>query len=215
MKNILTKIKSRNQQLFVINSHDSEGKSPLQLSIINNNIDVVEFLIAEGAYINTDPNTNYSKLDELSPLSYACNHGNMEIIKLLLQKGANVDANAASFATENGKFDVLKLLLRKNPDALNKKSIKGRTLLAIAARYGHKDIVKYLLEQQSLKINSKDDRGQTALMLAVMNNHISIVRLLLENGADASMKDQAKKKAINYAELEEIESMLKDHVQRT
>merc|ERR1712136_323413 len=112
MENILNKIKIRNQQLFVINSHDSGGKSPLHLSIINNNIDVVEFLIDQGAYVNKDPNTNDSKLDELSPLSYACNNGNMEVINLLLQKGANVDVNAASFATENGKLDVVKLLLR-------------------------------------------------------------------------------------------------------
>ena len=215
MKNILSKIETSNQRLFVVNSKNSEGKSPLHISIINDNIDAVKFLIGEGAYVNTDLNTKKNRLDEFSPLSYACDHGNMEIIKLLLQEEAHADVHAASFAAEKGQLDACKLLLKKNPNVLNHKAFEGRTLLAIAARYGHKDIVQYLLEQQSLEINCKDDKGQTPLMLAVINNHISLVIILLERGADASIKDKDKSRAINYAKKEEIENMLKDHVHRT
>jgi ankyrin repeat protein len=53
--------------------------------------------------------------------------------------------------------------------------------------------------KNGVDINDKNDYGQTALMLAViMNENPAIISLLLNFGADATLEDNNRKKAIDY-----------------
>ena len=79
-----------------------------------------------------------------------------QIVKLLLERGANVNAKltlnggtSLMFAAEKGQTEVVKLLLEKGVD-INAKSIDGRTALAAAKMKGHTDIVQ-LLEKAGAK----------------------------------------------------------------
>jgi ankyrin repeat protein len=62
-------------------------------------------------------------VDNRTPLSWAAKRGHKGIVKLLLEKGADVNAATVSFgqtplywASENGHVDVVKLLLEKGAD---------------------------------------------------------------------------------------------------
>ena len=84
---------------------------------------------------------------------------NLELIRLLIDGGANINA-------------------RHDWD----------TALLNASRRGHKEVVGLLLDQGAA-INAKGGDGETALMEATRNDHLEVMKLLLDNGADLNNKD--------------------------
>ena len=76
--------------------------------------------------------------------------------------------------------------------------VSGTQLGAMAA-YGNLDVVKFLTSLPETNIDSQDDKGATPLILAAFNNHPKIVEFLLQKGADASIKDNSGKNALDWA----------------
>ncbi|EWY79535.1 hypothetical protein FOYG_17336 [Fusarium oxysporum NRRL 32931] len=119
-------------------------------------------------------------------LTLASYYGHRVLVKLLLEKGADVESKddkygrtPLSWAARNGHVAVVKLLLEKGAD----------TPLSWAAEKGHEAVVKLLLEKGA-DVESKDGHGQTPLSWAAENGHEAIVKLLLEEGADTEPKDK-------------------------
>jgi len=84
----------------------------------------------------------------------------------------------ASYA---GRLDIVKLLIEAGAD-INIKNNYGVTSLMLASEGGYKEIVKLLIEA-SADINAKNIFGDTALMYAYENNHKEIIDLLKRYGA--------------------------------
>ncbi|QLI67824.1 Ankyrin-1 [Metarhizium brunneum] len=99
--------------------------------------------------------------DGRTPLLWAAKNGHEAVAKLLLEKGANIEA---------------------------KNSFGDQRPLLVAAITGNKAVVKLLLEKGA-DIEAKDDKGQTPLSGAVMYGHEAVVRLLLEKGANIETRD--------------------------
>jgi uncharacterized protein len=89
---------------------------------------------------------------------------------------------ALSLACENGNADLTRLLLEKGADP-NATLTGGETALMIASRTGNVDCVKLLLDRGAA-INAKERNGQTAMMWAAAEGHNGVVELLLKVGAD-------------------------------
>ena len=113
----------------------------------------------------------------------------MNIVKLLIDKGADVNAKtddgmtALIVAAENGQADVAKLLIDKGAD-INVKNPEtdslnnlGFTPLMYAAFWGRMDIVKLLLDKGA-DLNAKDFKGNTAEKLARQYDHYDIAAVL-------------------------------------
>ena len=83
----------------------------------------------------------------------------------------------------------------------------GETLLHFAARSKNSQVVERLLSL-GLDVNQQDYSGWTPLMDAVFYNNKEDVRILLEHGADTKIKNNDQKKAIDYAETDEIRNLL-------
>ena len=58
---------------------------------------------------------------------------------------------------------------------------------------------KYLIENGA-NLNATNNNGTTALTFATQYNKVDIVKLLLEQKADATIKDNDNKTALDYAE---------------
>ena len=69
------------------------------------------------------------------------------------------------FAAQNGHINVVKLLLGAGAD-VESKSNTGRTPLSCAAGDGRLDVVKFLVREGGANVESKDKWGNTALDLA-------------------------------------------------
>ena len=124
------------------------------------------------------------------PLQDAAAQGNTEIVKVLLENGADVNAqggkyrNALQAAAIQGKTDIVKVLLENGADINAQGGGYGNALQAAAVR-GKTDIVKVLLENGA-DINAQGGVYGNALQAVAIQGKTDIVKVLLENGADVN-----------------------------
>ena len=86
--------------------------------------------------------------------------------------------------TRKGHTETVKLLLDKGAD-VNMKTDNGETALIEASENGHIEVVKLLLDKGA-DVNAKDNYGNTSLILASSYGYHEVVSILLENGADVN-----------------------------
>ncbi len=140
----------------------------------------VQDLLNKGADVET------KNSDGITPLMAAAFNNHLEIMKLLLEREANVNvmANGVSLlmvSSTMGQTPVVKLLLEWEADA-NAKDSSGVTSLMAASYEGHFDVVKLLIENKA-DIHAKSKDGDSALLAATAKGHTKIVELLKAQGA--------------------------------
>jgi ankyrin repeat protein len=91
------------------------------------------------------------------------------------------------YAVRGGKLDLVKYLIQKGAD-VNAININHKNSLHFAARYGTLEVFKYLVNK-GLNINSQDINNVTPLHDAVFGIKIDVVSFLIENGANLNLKD--------------------------
>lgn len=197
-----------------VNAVSKQGRTPLLVaSAHNGNIGVVRYLVAKGADLKVRDKMQSSPLLEaagaddaamvklfleqgldpkakniggMTALILAAGNANVEAARLLLAKGAEVNAvSAPSFGPP----------MKNGPIALG-----NLTPLLLAASSGNVELVQMLLDAGA-DINAQDVRGMTPLMLAVATDHPNerLVRLLLERKADAAVKSKTGETAAAWA----------------
>jgi ankyrin repeat protein len=126
---------------------------------------------------------------EGTPLMYAAYAAHTEVVKLLLAKGADVNARnningtALMLAAQKGNPVTVKLLLEKGADAQFRNDYGYTALMyAAAAEVNNPELIKTLLSRGA-EINVKAKDGETALKLAGRKGKTEIVRLLEKAGA--------------------------------
>ena len=138
-----------------------------------------------------------------TPLHYASLNGHLEVAKLLLEKGANVNCQddckwtPLHYASESGHLEVAKLLLEKGANVICQ-DIRKLTPLHYASMKGHLEVVKLLLEKGA-NINSQNSHNDTPLYIAAFTGKKELVKLLLDNGCDINLKDKDGKTAEEIA----------------
>ncbi|KAI1821303.1 hypothetical protein F4861DRAFT_475858 [Xylaria intraflava] len=123
--------------------------------------------------------------------------GHEVTVKLLLRKGANIEARdeeygrtPLSWAAGSGHVMITKMLLEKGANIESRDEDYGQTPLMLAAMNGHVSVVELLLEKGA-DIKSIDKKlGRTPLIWAAMNGHVVVVELMLEKGADIECIDK-------------------------
>jgi cytohesin len=119
-----------------------------------------------------------------TPLMYAASTGNTDVVKLLIDKGADINARnngdwtALMLAAQTGALDTVRLLLEKGADA-NAANEDGYTALMCAAASESDDpaLVQAILAK-GVEVNAKTKDNETALTLAGRKGRTEIVRLL-------------------------------------
>jgi CASK-interacting protein len=111
--------------------------------------------------------------------------GNIEILKLLIDNGANVNLKdnkglrPLHYAAWQGRSEPVFILLRRGAN-VNEQSINGDTPLHLACQYGHNDIVQLLLFHQA-DPTLVNRRLLTPLDLACENGRFHVVNSLVQN----------------------------------
>ena len=125
----------------------------------------------------------------VTPLMYAAHAGNTEVVRLLIEKGAEINARnnvngvALMPAAQMGNPATVKLLLEKGADA-HLRNDYGYTALMYAASAERNDLelIRVLLARGA-EINVKAKDGETALKLAGRKGRTETVCLLEKAGA--------------------------------
>jgi len=136
------------RQPDLINTYAPDGFQPLGLAAFFGHVDIVEFLLDKGALVNS-PSHNPMRV---MPLHSAIASRRTEIVKLLLEHGADVNpAQADDFtplheAAQNGMLEVTQWLIDRGAVINPRLSSSGKTPLALAIEQQHDD-VRDLLKQ--------------------------------------------------------------------
>ncbi len=172
----------------LVNKQNYFGNSPL-LAGLNGHADIelLDFLIKNGADVNQTSNTKY-------PLHIAIDQNNLPAVKLLVEKGALVNAfsgfyNTIDHAIMKESKDIVEYLLAQGAD-VNKKNTIGRSPLhlALSLNYYQFQIVTLLINHGA-DIHAPDEDGKTALHHACRNGTFKAAQLLLEHGAAVNTRD--------------------------
>ncbi|KAM3725436.1 Sex-determining protein [Dirofilaria immitis] len=100
-------------------------------------------------------------------------------------------------AARNGHFDVVKYLLDKGADisvtgtvSFDGEIIPGAPVLWAAAAAGHLEIVRYLVEEAGANINQTTQSNSSPLRGACYDGHYDIVEYLVKKGADIELANR-------------------------
>ncbi|KAM3923286.1 protein phosphatase 1 regulatory subunit 12C isoform 1-T1 [Leptodactylus fuscus] len=218
----------------IIDSTNTDGISALHQACIDENLEVVEFLVNHGANVNQADNEGWT------PLHVAASCGYMEIAEYLLKHSANIAAvnSDGDVPLDIAEDDCMETLLRAEitkrgidievakreeeevmlQDArqwLNAGKIEdikhpktGASALHVAAAKGYIEVMRLLL-QANFDPNVRDKDGWTPLHAAAHWGVEEACRLLVENFCDMSALNNVGQRPCDVAD-EEIVSLLEE-----
>ena len=130
-----------------LNTFNALGESPLMLAALKGQLALSDKLVKKGADVNKPGWT---------PLHYAASNGHVEVIKLLLEHHAYIDAESPNgstplmMASMYGNAQSVKLLLDEGADPLLKNQL-GLTALQFAQRGDRPDSAELLTKAMRSK----------------------------------------------------------------
>ena len=174
-----------------IDQKDFQGFTPLHRAVDSDcedilKIEITKMLLKKGALINTRADTG------CSPLHSAAYRGDAQVVKYLLEMGAEIEAkNDASYpAASCGPYHIA-----------------GCTPLHYAAHGGNAAAVKYLLEMGA-EINALNDAGCTPLHCAAEFGHLEALECLVNKGACLDKGDHDGTTPLHLAASYEFASLV-------
>lgn len=144
-----------------VNIKTEKGESALGIAARLNNFDMFKLLLNHGAFVDYyHHNSKEGLYYGGTPLYHAIRNENVEMVDLLLNKGANVNVQLKD----------------------------GTSVLHVAIKSGNEEIIKRLLNRDTdvnAKMNkSSSDRDLTPILQATENNLIEIIKILIKKGAN-------------------------------
>jgi ankyrin repeat protein len=159
-----------------INAKNNKGFTGLDIAFQKNHIQLAKCLIQQGANFETTRTG-------LHPILLASKIGDLELLQLLLQKGANLfitnpqfHTNAFHYAAKYGHIHILKFLYKKNKNFLNQVDNEGWAAIHFSAHKGNFKTTKFLINLGAEKF-MPDIYDQTPALLASYYNYMDIVDL--------------------------------------
>lgn len=160
------------------NSVDPKGFTLLMLAARENHREVATVLLDRKAKINQ--RTAFGD----TALMLACFKGHLEMARMLVARGAEVQHAGWSpihYAAWEGRTEVIRFLLEKGADK-NAIAANGYTPLMIAVYNKHLAATQALLHAD-VEVNVRGPKGETALGIALPKGEAEMIELLKRAGA--------------------------------
>ena len=190
-------------------------QNKLEQAVIKGSIPVATEMILEGAEPDWEPDfiqkgrfSGGDGFETWSPYIFlAAKNGNKEMLALLLEYGANIDAqftlshrqglikegSPLMVALFNGDEGIVQLLLENGADTELVAASMGHTAI-LALAYSRRTSNELMMEidnrnlqrliDANAEIDSEDERGRTSLWYAAFTGKATLVETLLRAGAD-------------------------------
>ncbi|KAF7154999.1 hypothetical protein CNMCM5623_005207 [Aspergillus felis] len=151
-----------------VDARCQDGLTPLHYACLANSLEIARLLLISNADIEAQ-----TKINQQRPIHLAAARGSMNMLSLLCDKGASLEARDA----------------------------KGDRALGVACRHGHAAAVQNLLGRGCPLYLAYETRPQedSPLCLAAMGGHLPVVSLLLQHGASVVRRDESGWQPHQYA----------------
>ncbi|KAL8918089.1 MAG: hypothetical protein Q9172_005561 [Xanthocarpia lactea] len=183
----------------------------LHFAVRHNAWDLADYSLDHGADVNSilegdsGNHLDYGMFDDLTPLQSAVDDDLVDMAKLLVRRGADIEAGPWQtplfMAVINGSTHATSFLLSSGANVEARDSDK-KTPLMSAATYGSVEVVQLLLKSGAA-IEARDISGRSPLIHAIRSNNLDIVQLLLNFGAAVEARDDSGRTPLMHASLEE------------
>ena len=187
----------------LLSAKTEQGEGLIHYASMKGYSTIVDNLIKNGVVIEL------KGIQNQSPLNLALQHENLEVAKILIQNGANINSlhmmeTSLHRAAKLGKVEVAKFLIKHGS---NVNSLITKTPLYLACDEGHVEMAKLLLKNGAYSLLG----DITPLYVACRRGHVDILRLLLKNTANVTLE----RKFLLHAALEmghlEVAKLLIQH----
>ncbi|XP_065427758.1 protein phosphatase 1 regulatory subunit 12C isoform X3 [Chrysemys picta bellii] len=166
----------------LVNGTNADGISALHQACIDENLEVVQFLVENGADVNQADNEGWTPLHVAASCSYK------EIAQYLLAHGAQVAA-----VNSDGEIP-LDIAEDDGMEALLREEIAKRGVDVAAAKREEEELMLQDTRQWLNAGHIDDTRhpktGASALHVAAAKGYIEVMRLLLQAGYDPNVQDK-------------------------
>lgn len=147
------------------------------------------------------PKIDINSSDNYYSFSTACGHYSIDLIKILIEKGIDVNKNfyAIKKALDYNRFDVAQLLIDSGLDINGHKKLDTYPLLtSILGQRKNIEKINFLIKN-GININNEDKFMQTAIFKAIYKNELKIIKLLVKNNIDYNHVDKFYRTPLDYA----------------
>ena len=191
-------------------SNNIDGYDELMNAVSKGDMKALEKLIKD----DTDLNKQY---DKITPLNLAAARNDKEMVKFLVEKGADINLEDGYgytpliIAIKYRNIGLAKNIIDLKPDLNAICSATGDTPLTYlvnANKYGGVADLCYYMIKNGADINKKNKEGNTPLMIAAASYNYAIVGVLVNMGADYNIKNKEGKTAIDIASARDDTSAL-------
>ena len=207
-----------------VNTSGGRYGTPLVAALGRRHLQTARHLLHNGAHMDVRDES------KLTPLMNAAWYGDLEMVQVLLDFGADVHAldpnnwTPIHFVPQGSQsFDILhhgpqmladiaRLLLEHRAD-VNAETRYGSTPLHVAVEWETVEVVRVLLEHGA-NVGAEDNEGITPLHGAAEYGRVEVVRVLLEHGANVGAEDNGGRTPFQIASTkgdDEIMKLLSEH----
>ena len=180
-----------------INLPDDSGKTPVFLAVEHRRFDHLRTLLSRGGNLNHKANNGDTALTEEIKRKEA----SLEVVKLLIELGADIDAAKALHASFSGSrqaFDFAPTLIQLGADVNAKNDINISPLaLAVSEPLCPVTTLEMLVKAGAV-IDSVDAKGMTPLLRASKRGNSKAVEFLVECNASLTHCDAEGKSALHW-----------------
>lgn len=191
---------SQNKTVTSEEAKELYSELPLHLAVWKRDEDLLRKQIKEHGTGDINEKAENGR----TPLIIASINGDVNIAKILIEKGAEIDLKNDKgntpliLAAYNNHLGMVKYLIQKKADVKSTNSF-GLNALMYASQNGYINVVKYLIKNKKVveDINHQSKKGTTALILAAMKGNAEIMQLLIKAGADVNIANKNGKTALS------------------
>ncbi|XP_071338846.1 ankyrin repeat and death domain-containing protein 1A isoform X2 [Trachinotus anak] len=164
------------------NAKNVHNRTALHYAVAGKNKEAVQLLLQRR--VKVDQKDKYG----VAPIHLAAWFGSLEILKLLVQAGAEHKVeneeglNIMHCAAINNHTDIVEYIINDlQMKELDKDDQSGQRAFTLAAKHGCVEMLEMLMEPYKMATMKPNQRGDTPLHLAARNGHLDAVQLLLQS----------------------------------